>query len=290
MKGGRKGLFRSKYITFLSGIWFPVIILSLVLLASIFGDSIAQYSPTEGSLRTTLIPPAFAAGGSMEHVLGTDHLGRDVFSRLLAGTRTTVLVGVFVVLVAGTIGTVVGVLAGYFGRAVDTALMRLTDAVLSIPYMLIALSLSVVLGPGAGTVVFVLGITSWANYAKVVRVETMRLKNQEFVTLAKLSGAGTFRVLARHILPNLVNTIIVMATLQLGMAIILSASLSFLGLGAAPPSSEWGLMMSEGRDYIATAWWLTTMPGVAIFMTVLSVNTLGNTLRIKMDPKRMVSR
>ncbi|MGG1659047.1 ABC transporter permease [Brevibacillus sp. NRS-1366] len=283
-------MFRNKYITFMSGIWFPVIMLSLVLFASIFGDSIAKYSPTEGSLRTTLIPPAFVAGGSMEHLLGTDNLGRDVFSRLLAGTRTTVLVGVFVVLVAGTIGTVIGVLAGYCGRAVDTALMRLTDAVLSIPYMLIALSLSVVLGPGAETVVFVLGITSWANYAKVVRVETMRLKNQDFVTLAKLSGAGTVRVLARHILPNLVNTIIVMATLQLGMAIILSASLSFLGLGAAPPSSEWGLMMSEGRDYIATAWWLTTVPGIAIFLTVLSVNALGNTLRIKMDPKRMVSR
>lgn len=157
-------------------------------------------------------------------------------------------------------------------------------------YILIALSLSVVLGTGSGTVVFVLGITSWANYAKVVRVETMRLKNQEFVTLAKLSGAKTSRVFLRHILPNLVNTIIVMATLQLGMAIILSASLSFLGLGAAAPSSEWGLMMSEGRDYITSAWWLTTVPGIAIFLTVLSVNTLGNTLRIKLDPKTMVTR
>ena len=161
---------------------------------------------------------------------------------------------------------------------------------LSIPYTLIAMCLSVILGQSSGTVVFVLGITCWSNYAKVVRVETMSLKQQEFVTLAKLAGASRIRILCRHILPNLLNTIIVMATLQLGMAIILSSSLSFLGLGATPPTPEWGLMMSEGRDYMTSgAWWLTTIPGIALFLTVLSVNILGNVLRVKLDPKRMVA-
>ena len=274
---------------FMKDIWFPVLILGLVAFACLFGKMIVPYSPTQGSLQETLIPPFWCAGGSMAHVFGTDHLGRDVLSRLLTGARTTMLVGIAVVLVAGTIGTVVGVLAGYMGGIVDSLLMRITEAVLSIPYVLIAMSLSAVLGQGTGTVVFVLGITCWSNYAKVVRVETMRLKSQEFVVLAKLAGASTFRVLWRHILPNLVNTIIVMATLQLGMAIILSSSLSFLGLGATPPTPEWGLMMAEGRDYLVTAWWLTTVPGVMLFLTVLSVNILGNVLRVKLDPKRMVT-
>lgn len=274
---------------FLKDIWFPVLILGLVVFACVFGDSIAAYSPTQGDLRATLIPPAWCKNGSLAHVFGTDHMGRDVLSRLLTGARTTMLVGIAVVLVAGSIGTIVGVLAGYVGGTVDSVLMRITDAVLSIPYVLIAMSLSVVLGQGTGTVVFVLGITSWANYAKVVRVEAMRLKIQEFVILAKLSGASTLRILCRHMLPNLVNTIIVMATLQLGMAIILSSSLSFLGLGATPPTPEWGLMMADGRNYLVGAWWLTTVPGVALFLTVLSVNILGNLLRVKLDPKRMVT-
>jgi len=275
MEEHKKNTFR-KVCSFLKDIWFPVLILGLVVFACLFGELIATHSPTQGPVSEYLI---LAAG-----------LGRDIFSRLVTGARTTMMVGIAVVLVAGSIGTLVGVLAGYMGGAVDSLLMRLTDAVLSIPYTLIAMCLSVILGQSSGTVVFVLGITCWSNYAKVVRVETMSLKQQEFVTLAKLAGASRIRILCRHILPNLLNTIIVMATLQLGMAIILSSSLSFLGLGATPPTPEWGLMMSEGRDYMTSgAWWLTTIPGIALFLTVLSVNILGNVLRVKLDPKRMVA-
>ena len=289
MEEHKKNTFR-KVCSFLKDIWFPVLILGLVVFACLFGELIATHSPTQGQLSEYLIPPAWCEGGSMEHLLGTDGLGRDIFSRLVTGARTTMMVGIAVVLVAGSIGTLVGVLAGYMGGAVDSLLMRLTDAVLSIPYTLIAMCLSVILGQSSGTVVFVLGITCWSKYAKVVRVETMSLKQQEFVTLAKLAGASRIRILCRHILPNLLNTIIVMATLQLGMAIILSSSLSFLGLGATPPTPEWGLMMSEGRDYMTSgAWWLTTIPGIALFLTVLSVNILGNVLRVKLDPKRMVA-
>lgn len=175
MEEHKKNTFR-KVCSFLKDIWFPVLILGLVVFACLFGELIATHSPTQGQLSEYLIPPAWCEGGSMEHLLGTDGLGRDIFSRLVTGARTTMMVGIAVVLVAGSIGTLVGVLAGYMGGAVDSLLMRLTDAVLSIPYTLIAMCLSVILGQSSGTVVFVLGITCWSNYAKVVRVETKRVE------------------------------------------------------------------------------------------------------------------
>lgn len=269
-----------------SGWTLPAALLLLIGVCAIFGSWLAPYSPTVGSLSNTLRPPFWVDGGSVAHLLGTDHLGRDVLSRLLVGARTSLLVAISAVLVAGTIGTVVGLVAGYCGGIVEMLLMRVTDAILAIPYMLIALVFCALIGPSASTVVIVLGLTAWASYARVIRSEVLSLRERDFVTLATISNASHLRILRRHILPNIVGPLVVMATLQVGMAIILSASLSFLGMGSTPPWPEWGLMMSEGRSYMATAWWLTTFPGLMILITVLCVNLLGDLLRVKLDPKR----
>ena len=221
-------------------------------------------------------------------MLGTDHLGRDFLSRLIVGARISLMVGAMAVLFSGFVGTLVAITAGYLGGAVDAILMRMTDAMLSMPYLLIGVALAGVLGPGLLNLIVVLGVLGWASYARVIRSEVLRLKTLDFIVVARITDCSLGRILWRHIFPNIANTLIVLATLHLGIAIILAASLSFLGMGVSPPTPEWGLMVAEGREFIDSAWWLITLPGLCILLTCLAANLLGDWLRQRLDPKRRV--
>jgi peptide/nickel transport system permease protein len=262
----------------------PATILCIVVLAGIFGPFIAPHDPTESNLSNYLIPPVWVSG-NMTYLLGTDHMGRDVLSRLIWGARISLLVGGIAVFFSGAIGTMVAITSGYLGGKVDTVLMRMTDAMLSMPYLLIAVALAGIMGPSLFNLIVVLTVLGWASYARVIRSEVLRVREQDFVVLARTTGCSTLRILLRHIFPNVVNTMIVLATLQLGITIILAASLSFLGMGVSPPTAEWGLMVAEGREYIKTAWWLISFPGLCIFFTCLAANLIGDWLRVRLDPK-----
>lgn len=263
----------------------PAIILLIVVSASIFGPWIALYDAEESDLINQFVPPIWKAGGTLAHPLGTDHMGRDFLSRLIVGARISLLVGGMAVFFSGSIGTVVAIAAGYLGGTVDAVLMRMTDAMLSMPYLLIGVALAGIMGPGLLNLVVVLAVLGWASYARVIRSEVLRVKTQDFVVLARITGCSTIRILWKHIFPNVVNTLIVLATLQLGITIILAASLSFLGMGVPPPTPEWGLMVAEGREFIDSAWWLITFPGLCILLTCLAANLLGDWLRLRLDPK-----
>ena len=221
----------------------------------------------------------------MDHILGTDILGRDIFSRILVGSRVSLLVGIFSVVVAGLIGTVMGVLSGYFGGWIDSVVMRITDAFYSIPLTLFAMVMLTIMDPGVLTLVFVIGVTNWPFYARMVRGEVLGLKNKEYVKAARTIGTSGGMIMMRHILPNILPTFIVVSTLSVASSILIEASLSFLGLGIQPPAVSWGVMLSDGRNYLATNWWMATFPGIAISMTVLGIMLLGNWLRDVLDPK-----
>lgn len=266
----------------------PIVILALVVGAGIFGPAIVPYDPEESNLIEQFLPPIWMDGGSFAHVLGTDHLGRDFLSRLIVGARISLMVGAMAVLFSGFVGTLVAITAGYLGGAVDAILMRMTDAMLSMPYLLIGVALAGVLGPGLLNLIVVLGVLGWASYARVIRSEVLRLKTLDFIVVARITDCSLGRILWRHIFPNIANTLIVLATLHLGIAIILAASLSFLGMGVSPPTPEWGLMVAEGREFIDSAWWLITLPGLCILLTCLAANLLGDWLRQRLDPKRRV--
>ncbi|MFB3779258.1 MAG: ABC transporter permease [Bryobacteraceae bacterium] len=270
----------------LAGIpWLPVIILAAVLVASTLGPYLVRYNPEESDLAAQFFPPIWRAGGSLSHPLGTDHLGRDFLSRLVVGARISLLVGCMAVFFSGFLGTSVAITAGYVGGKVDAVLMRMTDAMLSMPYLLVGVALAGVIGPGLLNLVAVLAVLGWASYARVIRSEVLRIKTQDYIVLARITGCSTLRILWKHIFPNIVNTMIVLATLQLGITIILAASLSFLGMGVSAPTPEWGLMVAEGREFIDSAWWLITLPGLCILLTCLAANLLGDWLRLRLDPK-----
>jgi len=218
-------------------------------------------------------------------VLGTDTQGRDILSRLIFGARITAQVSLAALLVGGTIGTVLGLIAGYFGGWVDHVIMRLVDINLSMPLILLALTLVVLFEPGVGTTIAVVALLLWSRYARQVRAEVLTLKQMDFVARARVAGASDLRIIFRHIFPNVINTLIVLATLQVGNVILLEASLSFLGAGIPPPDPAWGVLVAEGRDFIATFWWLSVIPGLVIMTTVLSMNIFGDWLRDHLDPK-----
>ena len=212
-------------------------------------------------------------------------MGRDIFSRILVGSRVSLLVGIFSVVVAGLIGTVMGVLSGYFGGWIDSVVMRITDAFYSIPLTLFAMVMLTIMDPGVLTLVFVIGVTNWPFYARMVRGEVLGLKNKEYVKAARTIGTSGGMIMMRHILPNILPTFIVVSTLSVASSILIEASLSFLGLGIQPPAVSWGVMLSDGRNYLATNWWMATFPGIAISVTVLGIMLLGNWLRDVLDPK-----
>lgn len=263
----------------------PAGILLIVVVAGLLGPRAAPFNPEENDLLNSFLPPLWKAGGLMAHPLGTDQFGRDVLSRLIVGARISLLVGCMAVFFSGFIGTTVAITAGYVGGKADAFLMRMTDAMLSMPYLLIGVALAGIMGPGLLNLVLVLAVLGWASYARVIRSEVLRIKTQDFIVLVRITGCSTARILWKHILPNVVNTMIVLATLQLGITIILAASLSFLGMGVPPPTPEWGLMVAEGREFLSSSWWLATLPGVCILLTCLSANLMGDWLRLRLDPK-----
>lgn len=261
-----------------------VIILAAVIGLGFLGSFLAPHSPFTINTQAMLRGP-FSHSSKGFHLLGTDLLGRDILSRIFFGARVSLVVGLSAVFMAGVIGTILGILAGYFGKWIDALIMRATDAMFSLPFLVLALVLAAVMGPGFFNIVLILGLVGWTGYARLIRGEVLRIKEEQFVRYAKVAGTRTATILIRHILPNVTNSLIVMATLQLGIMIISEASLTFLGLGVQPPTPAWGSMVADGRKYLTTAWWISTFPGLAILLTVMSVNILGDWLRVRLDPK-----
>jgi peptide/nickel transport system permease protein len=260
--------------------WVALLALVAVVVGATFAELLAPYRADEQDITQRLRPPDLR-----EHMLGTDELGRDILSRLLYGARISLLVGVIAVGLSCPVGVLVGLVAGYAGRRLDDVLMRITEIQLAIPTILLAIAVIAVLGPGLGNVIITLTVTGWTFYARLIRGEALTVKERDFVQAARAAGAGDVRIMARHVLPNVLSPVIVVAVFAVANMIILEATLSFLGLGVEPQVVTWGRMLNGGRLYLATAWWLTTFPGLAIFVTVLSVNLLGDHLRDWLDPR-----
>ena len=264
----------------------PTLILVILALLAVGANLVAPYDPEVGQLGERFRPPAWQAGGTTEHLLGTDHLGRDMLSRLIFGARVSMKVGFTAVMVAGVLGTGLGILAGYLGGWVDQVIMRVTDTWLAIPALTFAIFLAAIVGPSEMNIVIILGAVYWTRYARVIRGEVLSLKEREFVRLAIVAGCSKWTIMKRHILPNVLNSAIVLGTLMLGVVIVTEASLSFLGVGVPPPKPAWGLMLSDGKKgLMAGYWWLTVLPGFCIMIMVLSANLLGDWLRVKLDPQ-----
>jgi peptide/nickel transport system permease protein len=268
---------------------YPVLPLAILMLflviPAVFASLVAPHDPLKGSLSKRLKPPAWAQGGSIEYPLGTDKMGRDLLSRMIYGARISLLVSFMAVGVGGSIGTTLGLISGYFGGKIDTLIMRLVDITLSLPTILLALVLVSAMGPSFGTVITVIALVIWARYARQARAETLTVKEQDFVARARVAGASHSRIMLRYILPNIVNTLVVLATLQVGAIILLESTLSFLGVGIPRPTPAWGVMVADGRELIVTAWWVSMFPGIGIMLTVLSLNLFGDWLRDHLDPK-----
>jgi peptide/nickel transport system permease protein len=265
--------------------WTAFVIIVLLVLVAVLAPLIAPHSATEQSLPDKLRPPAWQDGGSTKHLLGTDVLGRDVLSRLVYGARVSLSVALAALLFGGGVGLALGILAGYVGGRVDTLIMRVVDATLTFPTILIALLLTVSLGQGLGTIVLAVTLIIWARFARIVRGEVLAVKARDFVALARVHGCSHLRIMAVHIVPNVMNTFMVLLTLHIGFVIIVEASLSFLGAGIAPPTPSWGQMVADGRSHIASAWWLSVLPGAAIMLVVLAFNLFGDWLRDWLDPR-----
>jgi len=263
----------------------PILILSIFVVAGLTAPLIAPHNPERGDIRARLQPPAWSEGGSTKYLLGTDHLGRDMLSRVIYGARISLVVVAVTLGIGGTIGVVLGLVSGYYGGWVEELIMRLVDIKLAIPTILLALVLVLALGQSFLIIVVILAIAIWPRFARNTRGEVLQLKTMDYVALAKVSGASTPRILFKHIFPGVVNTLIILATLEVGIVILLESTLSFLGAGVPPPTPAWGSMVADGRDRMAVAWWISTMPGVAIMLVVLSMNVFGDWLRDKLDPR-----
>jgi peptide/nickel transport system permease protein len=261
-----------------------VIILAVLVLPAIFAEHLAPHSPFSGSLRARLQPPAFL-GGSSEFLLGTDAQGRDVLSRIIFGARVSAIVAGIGIVLGGVVGIMLGVAAGYFGGFVDAVISRAVDTTLSVPVVLVAIAIAAAQGPSFGAVIGVTGLFLWSVYARQIRAETLKWKEAQFVKRAKITGASHARIVFVHLLPNMVNTIIVLVTLQVGFVIVFESSLSFMGVGIPQPNPAWGLMVAEGRVHVISAWWIAFFPGLAIMLTVLAFNLVGDWLRDRLDPR-----
>ena len=268
---------------------FPIIPASIIVaiaLIAIFANVITPYNPEVGTLGDRFRPPFWQTGGSEAHLLGTDHLGRDVLSRLIFGARVSMVVGFTAVIFAGVLGTGLGILSGYMGGWVDQVIMRVTDTWLALPALTFAIFLAAIVGPSEMNIVIILGAVYWTRYARVIRGEVLSLKERDFVRLAIVAGCSKRTIMKKHILPNVLNSAIVLGTLMLGVVIVTEAALSFLGVGVPPPKPAWGLMLADGKKgLMAGYWWLTVLPGCCIMLMVLSANLLGDWLRVKLDPQ-----
>jgi peptide/nickel transport system permease protein len=266
--------------------WLPIILLAPVVICGIFGSLLFPHDPTAIDLLAPRKPPAWMDGGNWQYVLGTDQFGRDLLSRLMEGARVALIVAISSVFLAALIGVTAGMVAGYYGGVIDNIIMRIADVVFAIPAILLIILIGGAVGGGFLTVLSSIVIVSWVLYARVVRGETLVLRERGFVALAKVANCSDRRILLRHILPNLMPTCIVLMTLQAGFALLIEAAITFIGLGIQPPATTWGLLISEGRPYMTTAWWIPTFAGLAITITVLGTNLLGDWLQEKFDPRR----
>ena len=263
----------------------PSFIILLVVFTGIFANLIAPHSPRVGILSERLTPPAWSSDGSANHLLGTDQQGRDILSRIIHGARVSLLVSAVTLLIGGTVGVTLGLLAGWYGGWIDEIIMRMVDILLALPLILVALVLVVSLGQSLSVILVVLAIWIWPRFARMIRGEVLRLRTMDYIALAQVSGASTFRILTVHLFPGVINTLIIIATLQVGIVILVESTLSFLGAGVPPPTPAWGSMVAEGRDKLALAWWISTLPGVAIMLTVMALNLFGDWLRDTLDPR-----
>jgi peptide/nickel transport system permease protein len=256
----------------------------LLLAAALAAPLIAPADPIRQSLRGRLAAPTLAGPDGKAHLLGTDHLGRDVLSRVIYGARVSLLVGFAAVVVGGLIGATLGLLAGFRGGWADSVIMTLADAQLAFPFILLAIGIIAVLGPSFPTLIVVIGLSGWVTYARVLRSQVLVLRSREFVDAIHALGGSVARVIARHVLPNVLSSLVVIATLELARAIVLEATLSFLGLGVQPPTPSWGGMVHEGREYLDSAWWISTAPGIVLMLTSVVVSRTGDWLRDLLDP------
>jgi peptide/nickel transport system permease protein len=261
------------------------LILLMVIGGAIFAERIAPHEPNKQRLMARFKPPVWMVGGSTTYLLGTDNVGRDIWSRIIHGSRISLMVGICAVGISLLIGVTLGLLSGYLGGRVDATIMALVDVMLAFPQLILAFAMVAVLGPGIGNIILVLGFTGWERYARVVRAEVLALREREFVQAARAIGISTPRIIFGHIMPNTFSSVIVMATLQTAQAILAEAALSFLGLGTGLTYPSWGQMIALGRDYVNVAWWLSTFPGIAILLTVLAINLVGDRIRDVLDPR-----
>jgi peptide/nickel transport system permease protein len=270
---------RARRLT-VAGVAF-VLVLGAVAMAAPW---LAPHDPTRQSLRARLVAPTLEAADGRAYVLGTDHLGRDVLSRMIFGSRVSLLVGFAAVLVGGLVGSGLGLLAGYRGGWVDTAIMTVADAQLAFPFILLAIGIIAVLGPSFTTLIVVIGLSGWVSYARILRSQVLGLRSREFVDAIHALGGSVLRIMGKHVLPNVLSSLVVIATLELARAIVLEATLSFLGLGIQPPTPSWGGMVQEGREYLDSAWWISVFPGVVLMATSIVVSRTGDWLRDLLDP------
>ena len=261
------------------------LIILLVVIVAVFAKQIAPYDPMAIDLRGMRMPPAWMEGGSSAHLLGCDNLGRDLLSRIIYGTRISLLVGVLSVLLAGALGIVLGMLAGFYGGWVDSLIMRITDAFFAIPRVLMAMVVLMVAGGSVTVLILIIGGTSWVPFVRLIRSEVLSLKEKEFVKASRTIGTKSVVIIFRHILPNVMSSFIVLCTMNIAGNIISEAALSFLGVGIKPSEVSWGVMLAEGRKFLGTHWWIGTFPGIAITLTVLGIMFFGNWLRDVLDPR-----
>lgn len=279
LTGGLRELGRSRSAV-LGGSLLALVVLSCLLLPWAWG-----VDPAATNLLNRFVPPAWIEGGTWGHPLGTDNLGRDVMARLLAGGQISLMVAFCTVLVAVTVGMTLGMVAGYYGGWVDTVIMRIGDLFLAYPFMLLTISVIAILGPSLVNLIIVLALSDWVTYARTVRGSVLSVKEREFVTAARAIGTRDSAIIRRHIMPNVLSPLLVLGTVRAANYIIWESGLSFLGMGVPPPTPTWGMMLSDGRNSILDAWWLATLPGVAIMITILAVNLLGDGLRDALDPR-----
>ena len=263
----------------------PTTIIVLFIVISLFGEWLTPASAYDQNLRLRFLPPSWLEGGDARFLLGTDNLGRDILSRIIVGARASFIVAISALTFGSALGSIIGLASGYFGGRLDTFVMRTADGMMAFPLVLAALLLVAVIGPGVHTVVIATSLVLWARFARLIRSEVLSVRERDFVKLARIAGASSLRIMFVHILPNVLNSVVVLLTLQLGFVIIVEATLSFLGAGVPPPTPTWGQMVAGGRTYIETAWWISVFPGLAIAAVVLAFNLLGDWLRDHLDPK-----
>jgi len=285
---GQLGLFRRvrrrRWTYIPRTIALSLVWVGILILLAVHGQAITPHDPLQQNLRTRNVPPVWLASGSWDHVFGTDQLGHDILARVMVSVRPTLIIGGLASLIALVAGTTLGLVAGYFRGLADGLIMLLADSQLSIPYLVIAIAAVAAFGPSIAILIILAGISGWMGFARTVRASVLTLRTQDFVISSRALGAGNFRILRHHILPNIASTVIVMITIQFRSLILFEAALSFLGLGVPPPQPSWGSMINGGRDYLLSAWWISVVPGIALMVTVLTVSLIGDWLRDVLDP------